>query len=73
MGPFRAKIGLKRMRKGENKNYHFVPFLPGAEKKMIKKKAKKLKFTAYYLEIDSQIECVNAIIEQYIQIYISYL
>ena len=43
MGQFRAKIGLKRMRKGENKNYHFVPFLPGAEKKMIKKKAKKLK------------------------------
>ena len=31
------------MRKGENKNYRFVPFLPGAEKKMIKKKAKKLK------------------------------
>ena len=31
------------MRKGENKNYRFVPFLPGAEKKMQKKKAKKLK------------------------------
>ena len=31
------------MRKGENKNYRFVPFLPGAEKKMPKKKAKKLK------------------------------
>ena len=30
------------MRKGENKNYRFVPFLPGAEQK-IKKKAKKLK------------------------------
>ena len=31
------------MRKGENKNYHFVPFPPGAEKKTPKKKAKKLK------------------------------
>ena len=31
------------MRKGENKNYRFVPFLPGAEKKMQKKNAKKLK------------------------------
>ena len=30
------------MRKGENKNYRFVPFLPGAEQKM-PKKAKKLK------------------------------
>ena len=33
------------MRKGENKNYRFVPFLPGAEKKMKKKKRKKLKNT----------------------------
>ena len=31
------------MRKGENKNYRFVPFQPGAEKKMQKKKQKKLK------------------------------
>ena len=38
IGPFRAKIGEKRMKKGENKNYHFVPFLPGAEKKMKNKK-----------------------------------
>ena len=40
MAPFRAKIGLKRMRKGENKNYRFVPFLLGAEQKMPKKKQK---------------------------------
>ena len=33
------------MRKGENKNYRFVPFLTGAEQKMPKKKAKKLKNT----------------------------
>ena len=31
------------MKKGENKNYRFVPFLPGAEKKMPKKKQKILK------------------------------
>ena len=31
------------MRKGENKNYRFVPFLSGAEQKMPKKKAKKAK------------------------------
>ena len=43
MAPFRAKIGLKGLRKGENKNYRFVSFLPGAEQKMPKKKAKKLK------------------------------
>ena len=30
MGSFKAKIGWKMMRKGENKNYHFVPFLPVA-------------------------------------------
>ena len=28
MYSFQAKIGLKKMRKGENKNYRFVPFLP---------------------------------------------
>ena len=43
MAPFRAKIPLKRIRKGENKNYRFVPFLSVAEQKMPKKKQKKLK------------------------------
>ena len=33
------------MRKGENKNYRFVPFRPGAKKKMPKKKSKKIKKT----------------------------
>ena len=28
MASFQAKIGWKRMRKRENKNYHFVSFLP---------------------------------------------
>ena len=31
MAPFRAKIPWKRIRKGENKNYCFVPFLPDAK------------------------------------------
>ena len=31
------------MRKDENKNYRFVPFQLGAEKKNAKKKAKKLR------------------------------
>ena len=34
---FQAKIGRKRLRKKENKNYHSVPFLPEARKKIPKK------------------------------------
>ena len=30
MASFPGKIGGKRMRKRENKNYRFVPFLPDA-------------------------------------------
>ena len=30
MAKFKAKIGWKRMRKRENKNYRSVPFLPNA-------------------------------------------
>ena len=37
MATFRAKIGGKRMRKGENKNYRFVPFQPDALQKIPKK------------------------------------
>ena len=32
-----GKIGLKKMRKGENKNYRFVTFLPNAKFKIPKK------------------------------------
>ena len=28
MASFQAKIGWKRVRKRENKNYHYVSFLP---------------------------------------------
>ena len=30
MASFKAKIGWKRVRKTENKNYHCVSFLPNA-------------------------------------------
>jgi hypothetical protein len=36
MAPFQAKIGLKRMKKIENKNYRCVPFLPDAKLKIPK-------------------------------------
>ena len=41
-GSFQAKIGWKRMRNRENKNYRFVSFLPDRQKK-IPKKFKNLK------------------------------
>ena len=43
-GSFQAKIGRKRMRNRENKNYRFVSFLHDAQKK-IPKKFKKFKIT----------------------------
>ena len=44
MASFQAKIGRKRMRNIENKNYRFVSFLPDTQQK-IPKKFKKLKNT----------------------------
>ena len=43
MSSFQAKIGWKRMRKGENKNYHYVSFLSNAKFKNSNKIAKKFK------------------------------
>ena len=57
MAPFRGKIGGRRQRKRENKNYRFVSFLPGAEQKMPKKKAKKLK--KYHYGIISSQNCLE--------------
>ena len=37
MYSFQAKIGLKKMKKGENTNYRFVPFQPNAKLKIPKK------------------------------------
>ena len=43
MASFQAKIVWKRLRKGENKNYRFVSFLPDALQKIPKKQQKKKK------------------------------
>ena len=43
MAPFRAKIPGKRIRKGENKNYRFVLFLPDGLQKIPKEKEKNSK------------------------------
>ena len=43
MASFQAKIVWKRPRKRENKNYHFVPFLPDALQKIPKKQQKNSK------------------------------
>ena len=43
MATFQTKIVWKRPRKRHNKNYRFVPFLPGAEQKKPKKKQKNKK------------------------------
>ena len=44
MASFKDKIGWKRSRTRQNKNYRFVSFLPNAQQK-IPKKLKKLKNT----------------------------
>ena len=43
MASFQSKIGRKRPRKIENKNYRSVSFLPSAKYKIKKKIAKKFK------------------------------
>ena len=37
MASFQAKIGWKRWRKRENKNYRSIPFLPNASEQITKK------------------------------------
>ena len=37
VAPFQSKIGWKRLRKRENKNYHSVTFLPDGLEKIPKK------------------------------------
>ena len=43
MASFQTKIVWKMPRKRENKNYHFVPFLPDALQKIPKKQEKNYK------------------------------
>ena len=40
MASFQAKIGWKRLKKRENKNYRFVSFLPDGQQKIPKKQQK---------------------------------
>ena len=40
MVSFQTKIGWKRLKKRENKNYHFVSFLPNGQQKTPKKQQK---------------------------------
>ena len=40
MDSYQVKIGWKRMRKSENKNYRSVPFLPDAKQKFPKEQQK---------------------------------
>ena len=48
MPSFQAKIGLKKPRKRENKNYRSVPFLPDAKYKIPKKTKKIQKVKTYH-------------------------
>ena len=43
MASFQAKLGWKRLRKRENKNYPSVPFLPDSSQKIPKKWQKNSK------------------------------
>ena len=44
---FQGKIGWKTLRKGENKNYRYVSFLPEGQQKIPKKIAKKIQKLKY--------------------------
>ena len=48
MSSFQAKIGQKKMRKGENKNYRSVPFLHDAYQKFQKNCKKNQKIKKYH-------------------------
>ena len=47
MASFQAKIGGTILRKIENKNYHYVSFLPDVEEKIPKKQQKNSKIQKY--------------------------
>ena len=60
MYSFQAKIGLKKMRKGENKNCHSVPFrsYPTRNRKFQKNRKKFQKY--HYVIISSKNRLENA-------------
>ena len=51
MASFQAKIGWKRLRKRENKNYRSVSFLPDSKQKIPKKLQKNLKNEKIQLQL----------------------
>ena len=59
MASFQAKIGWKRLRKRENKNYRFVPFQPTRNTKF-QKNSKKIqnikKFHYGYISSENRLE-----------------
>ena len=61
MDSFQAKIGWKRMRKRENKNYHYVSFLPRRNRKLQQNSKKIQKIKKYHQGfISSQNRMENA-------------
>ena len=48
MASFHGKIGWKRQRNGENKNYRYVSFFPDGEEKIPKKQQKNSKIEKYH-------------------------
>ena len=48
MASFQARTGGKMLRKRENKNYHYVSFLPDREEKIPKKQQKNSKIEKYH-------------------------
>ena len=54
MASFQAKIGWKRLRKRENKNYRSVSFIPDGQVKIPKKIAKKFKKLKNIITASSQ-------------------
>ena len=48
MASFQAKIGWKSSRKGENKNYSSVSFLPEPKQKILKRQQKIKKIKKYH-------------------------
>ena len=59
MASFKAKIGWKRPRKMENKNYRSVSLLPDAEYKIpekLKKNSKNLKISLWLISRHNRLE-----------------
>ena len=58
MASFQGKIGWKRLRKRENKSYHYIPFLPNAYEEITKKQQKNSKNSVrpLFVSFDAKID-----------------